>query len=52
LTTVKKQFGKNGMETIDTIAQAIIALTDVRLEASLEEAVYKPKGTPVEVGLM
>jgi magnesium-transporting ATPase (P-type) len=52
LTTVKKNLGREGQAATDEIARTIIALTDVRLEACADEAIYKPQGAPVEAGLI
>jgi hypothetical protein len=49
---VKKDLGRDGQATTDEIARTIVALTDVRLEACPEEAIYKPLGAPVEAGLI
>lgn len=37
---------------VDDIAQNIISITDVRLEACPIEAIYKPQGSPVEAGMV
>ena len=52
LATVRKDLGREGQAATDEIARTIIALTDVRLEACADEAIYKPQGAPVEAGLI
>jgi magnesium-transporting ATPase (P-type) len=49
LNRIGQSFGR---QTVDDMADAIIALTDVRLEACPIEAVYKPQGAPCEAGLI